>query len=555
MKLANTTTKRLRYYLRQRNTKPPSYVLSHGECQVAFQHWVAYVRGHDDGNTSEFTAKEHLTCPLLWCRKSFDNLTSTLNHIDKCPWLSNTWYWCPSCCRPESFLAFDEPCINPRQCVIQRRDSKLRRAMTFFKHIGFKSCSRHETLKSSATSEPESFDMWFTMRYAGKQEPELEDTSLEISTRAELEDSSNGAHGHGSYVGQRAESVYEMEDTMIDISQYPDYLSHNTQEARSTTRPCELDVDPLITNSQSKTNVASHANPFTKIRAQFRAGSDNIKPGGDMCVSSTLTLEGLFNHQSAEPMTSPCSELDTSSPAYNGSNTISLPANLDHHWCHDNVAPPLRGPLPSEHNKACDGMPLSAQSQIEDLRETVGMLNKEWLRRCQPTPDLFLRASVLSPQSLSSKGAQTLQLIFQGGLPGTFDEIFALVHFACAASYIVRVHRDNSSHCWSQLFQDMFNLHILIENESDARLFSQLVNLLSWSQWSSTQHSCGNGFLDNSSGTFVPLRRPVTDLDGLSSTKQASMILFKSLKCSAVIQECSRFLDGKQTRQHPDNKS
>ncbi|KAL8940422.1 MAG: hypothetical protein Q9216_002827 [Gyalolechia sp. 2 TL-2023] len=48
-----------------------------------------------------------IQCPLIGCRSAFDNLESCLAHLAECAWLSNAWYWCPFCVRPERFTAQD----------------------------------------------------------------------------------------------------------------------------------------------------------------------------------------------------------------------------------------------------------------------------------------------------------------------------------------------------------------------------------------------------------------------------------------------------------------
>ena len=537
--------------------KAPSYALSQRECQVAFQHWVAFVRGGDYSYTSELTAREHLRCPLLWCRESFENLASTLQHVSECPWLSNAWYWCPYCCRPESFMGSEEPCANPRQCNIQRKDSKLRRAVTFFKHLGLKSCSRQRTSGSSAADPTESFDMWYNTLRANEQESEMEDTSHKHSGRAELAESSSGFRVPQSYIEKRAGNVYEMEDASIDIHHAPSYPSRYTQEANTVSQPCELDIEPFVTGPCPRAELASPGNPFTAIGAQFEDNLRDAGPTEEMLVSPASTIGGPFNYHSDEIITLRHSELEAPNPAYKGPDTVSVPEVVDHRECYGNLTPQLTEPSLTSGNieDFRDAVVLSTKSRIEDLRETVGILNKEWLRRCQSISDLSLRASILSPQLLLDKGARTLQLIYKGVLPGTFDAVFALAHFACAAAYLI--HGDNSSYCWNEFFQHVLNLQNLLDHASDARLFVQLVNLLFWPQCSLTQHSCGKYFLDGSSGTFAPLRRAVLGLDGRSLTesrdshtprflkKPAPMTFLQSLKSSAVFQECSRFLDGK----------
>ncbi len=522
---------------------------------MAFQHWVAYIRGGDCGHPSQVTTEEQLRCPLLWCRESFDNLASTLQHVSECRWLVNAWYWCPYCCRPESFIVSEDSYADPTQHSIQRKDSKLRRAVTFFKHLGHKSCSRHKNSGSSSACETESFDTWFA-------KPEMEDTSHEISMCAELADSGSDVRGRGSYIEKQAKAVHEIEGTTIDTSQRPDYLLRYTKEADAPFQPCELDVEPLTTGPNLRGESMSAADPLTEIGAQFEAAPHDVETKEDMLVSPASTIGSPFSERGVESIPSPYVEIGPPRQAYNHPDTVSLPEVVSHHQCQVDVALPHGGSLPSSTNVARihKGMTSSMQSQVEDLRETVRVLNEEWLRRCQSTPDLVPRASALSLRSLLDEGTQTLQLVFRGILPGTFDAVFALAHIACAAAYII--HKDDGSHCWNDFFLHILKMHTLIQNGNDARVFVQLVKLMWWPPGSSATRFCSNHFLDESGGTFVPLRRPVVGLDRLASTgpidsqaprnptKQGSMTNIRWLQDGPVLEQCSRFLDGKLPYQH-----
>ena len=67
--------------------------------QLAFQLWVAYDLY---GRCKEDFAGQ-LRCPLIGCSTSFESLGLCLQHLPTCAWLSNSWYWCPLCQRPERF--------------------------------------------------------------------------------------------------------------------------------------------------------------------------------------------------------------------------------------------------------------------------------------------------------------------------------------------------------------------------------------------------------------------------------------------------------------------
>ena len=423
-------------------------------------------------------------------------------------------------------MGSEDPCVNPRHCNIQRKDSKLRRAVTFFKHLGLKSCSRQRTSESSATDPTESFDTWYNTSRANQQESEMEDTSHKHLGQAELADSSSGFDVPHAYVANGAGNVYEMENASIDISHAPNYPLRYTQEASSVSQPWELDIKPCITGPRTRAELAGPEYPFTAIGAQFEVNLRDSEPREEILVSPASTVGGPFIYQSGEPITLRHLELKPPGPAYKDPDTVSLPeVVVDRHRYYDNPTSLLGGPpvTSGSYDKLRDAIGLGTQSQVEVLCETVGILNQEWLQRCQSTSDLFLRASRLSPHSLLDEGAQALQLVFLGRLPSTFDAVFALALFACTAAYTI--HGDNSSHCSNNFPQQVMSLQNLIGSESDARLFAQLFNLLFWPQCSSTET------IESHAPQYAKKPAPETFLH--------------SLKSNAVFQECSRFLDGK----------
>lgn len=497
-------------------------------------------------------------CPLLWCRKTFDDLASTLQHVSECPWLSNAWYWCPYCCRPESFMASEEPCAETMQYKLQRKDSKLRRAVTFFKHLGMKSCSRHKSSRSSSTSE--SFDTWLAKRKQLEMEDtfEIEDTSHDTSSLIELADSKLGTHSHRPSSEKQSKTVYEMEGTTLDNPWDHNDPPHYSQEADTAIEPCELDVGTHMARHSDDTAGNSHGS-LTCVGAQFEVAQLNTKPWEKMLVSPVSTVQSPFIYQSTGIDTSCHTECGLVSPTYSNSSTAPSPEVHNPDLRQTKVSPALNGSLLSSEDdvRLKHGVTSSAQSQVKELREMVRVLNEEWIRRCQSAPELVLRASALSPRSLFVTGVRTLQHVFRGILPRTFEAVYALAHITCASAYII--HGDDTSHCWNDFFQDILKWQHLMLNDSDARVFIRLVNLLWWPKDSSEKLSCANYFLDEMSGTLVPLRRAVTGFDASSPTETKDsqpprrMSLLTSLKNGAVIRDCSRFLDGKSTHQHPLN--
>lgn len=73
--------------------------------------------------------KEHfigpLRCPLIGCPISFESLGLCLQHLTTCAWLSNSWYWCPLCQRPERFAEPGPTLSQPPKLVTVSGTSKF----------------------------------------------------------------------------------------------------------------------------------------------------------------------------------------------------------------------------------------------------------------------------------------------------------------------------------------------------------------------------------------------------------------------------------------------
>ena len=467
------------------------------------------MRGGDCDHSLDVTAKEALTCPLLWCRESFDSLAPTLQHVSKCLWLPNTWYWCPYCGRPESFVASQEPFANHLQRKIRGKDSKLKRAVTFFKHLGFKSCSRHKSSGSSSAYTGESFDTWLA-----KQQ------------------------------------TWEMEDTR---SKLPELAGNTVCAVEATAQRYELESR---SQPQSNGTVANAANLLSDIGAQFGVARKDVRLREEMVVSPISTIQGPFDYQIAELDTSLHADHGSISPIYRDSKAAPSPKAADQNRYPANITLTHSGLLLSSvsDGSLCDGAMLSTESRVEELREMIRVLNEEWTKRYQSSPEILQCALAMSPPSLFDTGVQTLQLVFRGVLPETLDAVFALAHLACAAAYIM--HSDDSSHCWDNFFHDILALQTLILNKRDARTFVHLVNLLWWPQGTSARRCCGSHDPDETNSTLTPLPGPIPDLDETLSPetndlqsprrprKSAAMSILGLLKRGAIFQECSSFLDG-----------
>lgn len=534
-------------------------------------------------------------CPLLWCRESFDGSASTLQHVSECPLLSNTWYWCPYCCRPESFIPSKDRCTDTAQLQLHRKPSKLRRPVEFFKHLGHKSCSRHNGFDFLVGSELESHDTWlakhgrFEMNYTPQETPEL--TAIKI-----------GAHGSQPNSEKMSKTIHQMEGTVpkvnkCDLDDPPQYtenagtafetreldisirvvapqfirtagkagdlnwrdpvdLSPLTENAGTSFEPYELCTSVPVEAPWSSRAAGEVRESLTGTCAPFRLPQYKALPREKRLVSPVSAIQDTVSGRYPETYTSLLAKSEIVSPTYDYLNTVSSFESAKGNTEQFEVTPACNVSLQYVGGTYI-GATLSPQSQAEELRETVRALNEEWMRRWQRISDLVLPASASSPKVLFEVGIQTLQLVFRGILPETFDATFALAHITFASAYLS--HSDDRSHCWNTLVQDVLRWQKLMLNEMDTQLFIRLVNLLLWPQDSPAKLSCGDYIVDQISGKLVPLRKPTTsfhtssstETDGLQRpqcrTKPGWSPELRSLKDSRIFQECLRFLDSKPT--------
>ena len=117
------------HFSKAANRKVLGTCSQHG-CQSSFLDWVKNFRR----DASDIEKEELLMCPMLWCRNTFKDADATVNHVFECPSLSNGWYWCPYCKRPERFLECDKRCDIVFKPRLQKREANL--AVTFFGWLG-----------------------------------------------------------------------------------------------------------------------------------------------------------------------------------------------------------------------------------------------------------------------------------------------------------------------------------------------------------------------------------------------------------------------------------
>ena len=129
---------RLGRYFHQHSGESALRVLTPYACKAGFLDWVEGPRQ----KSPDLEFDELIMCPMLWCRKAFNSISATVDHVKTCPRLRDGWYWCPFCRHPERFLECDKSCEVNRQRMIRRKSSKLCRAASFFSRFGRQNSAR-----------------------------------------------------------------------------------------------------------------------------------------------------------------------------------------------------------------------------------------------------------------------------------------------------------------------------------------------------------------------------------------------------------------------------
>lgn len=164
------------------------------------------------------------------------------------------------------------------------------------------------------------------------------------------------------------------------------------------------------------------------------------------------------------------------------------------------------------------------QIQIEELRNLVKIVNQEWMFRLASDRKLLAICCGLSVRDMFDRGLRSLEQFFHGDLLTTFEDIFALMHIAFAAAYVV--HKHDSSYLWSAFFQDALHWQLALTSELDRRSFRDAMDRWWWPS--------GHPTFSSSSSLSLP-----------ESTSHKTLLTV--LRKGKVIQACSYFLDCKET--------
>lgn len=163
---------RLKSYVNPRRRQEPYGGLSQYACLIAFLHWTS-----KSCKTIESDLRgSSFRCPMLWCRQNFNDLSGILQHIPMCPCLDDGYYWCADCSKPERFMENRHNVeVSKEQGTPFRKDSRLKRASTFFKGLGHGGSITKSKAKSCGNSVLEASSAVLTRVFERKRRRQSQD--------------------------------------------------------------------------------------------------------------------------------------------------------------------------------------------------------------------------------------------------------------------------------------------------------------------------------------------------------------------------------------------
>lgn len=173
----------------------------------------------------------------------------------------------------------------------------------------------------------------------------------------------------------------------------------------------------------------------------------------------------------------------------------------------------------------------STRTQVEELRDLVKVVNNEWMQRLTLAPDLHRRCAGFSPRDLFAEGLKSLEQCLCDNIPRDFVEVFALMHVAFAAAYIL--HRDDDSYCWSTFFQDALNWKLSLSGQDDQAAFLGVMDL-----WWQREISFETPLITNVGPALGYLEAQQDLVDGFT------MRVMDILRNGKIVRNCVEFLNG-----------
>ena len=428
--------------------------MSDDESQLHFLHWVKSTRTASSESFPEISGQEKLTCPLIWCRTSFKDLSSTLEHVSACPLLSDACYWCPYCGRPERFKKRES--ISPETIHENERGKEqiYRRAVAFFQSPGHQASSHADPSSSSIplTAIDQSGDIthYPNMGRRLRQDPKG--------------------------VGFGGSNLYDLNDRAQYTAPGSDSfrLSLNSDHAIATLKVPEPAHSARIQTLPPGTLISERPVAAVDTHAHKYYKSDNaIDPGNKthvppIQVSSTLSgagarLPSLQTPQSDAPT------LHSSIEQYNGPSFDEFQSPIRNAKGTDTPSPTT---FYGSESSYCEER-ISSHAYVADLCDGIRAMSEEWIQRLASSAKIPQLDSQFYARALFKLGIAALSNNFRGLGPSSFQDVFAMTHVVINSSRIVRENDDKRS--WNLLLEGVYQWKNLIPDTTERDIFVRIM--------------------------------------------------------------------------------
>ena len=387
-------------------------------------------------------------CPLIWCRTSFKDISSTLEHVSACPLLSDACYWCPYCGRPERFKKREPTSFGTVHQNERTEEKSYRRAVAFFQSPGHRDNSHADPSSSSIP-------------------------------RASIEQSGDITHypdlGHQNPkpVGFGGSNLHESDDraqyaTPASDSSRP---SLNTDHATATLQvqkpahSARLQSLPLwsVISERSVTAVDTHANTHYKSNNAIVPGNrtTHVPP---IQVSSTLTGAGAC----LPSLKTPQSDAPTIEE-YPGPSFVEFQSSMSNAKDIDTPSPTN---FHGSESSYCEER-ISSHTYIADLCDGIRAMSEEWIQRLASSAKILQLDSQFYARALFKLGIAALSNNFRGLGPSSFQDVFAMTHVVITSSSIARETDDERS--WNLILEGAYQWKNLIPDTTEREIFVRIM--------------------------------------------------------------------------------
>ncbi|MCJ1247724.1 hypothetical protein MMC30_004939 [Trapelia coarctata] len=569
--------------------------------QGLFLDW-AYQRVYDGG----ILRQERFTCPLLWCRRLFDNPRMLLKHIESCDRLAEGEYWCYEHAGPERFAP-----LATRQKSNLKLSNCIRHAVRIIRKLGSRRL-KHTVEAAELAAEHDS-------------PRRLQPSPATDYVFVPAEKKTTAMNRLDAELSTLSCEVKELPTTHSRFYEHQSSLPMSDAPGLPVFPPDDMEID------KSDTSSSASCRSISPIQEGYHVVDENpLSPMTPCCDASPRTRRFHFeemgmDHASTSrvsfPSHTPQIYLDDPLIAGASVETIPIPATLyldvhmtsdftdhpDHHKAAETMntreipVPPMvysdekiicAMDYDSHHHGQASGnyiparfteqhtqfmiedvreqqTPFGTETQmrtqlelVEGLRRVSAILYKRSVRNLQRdrlTADIRSFMRNMPPSELiAEKGLAALRKFFAGSLPSTIMEIYAMLHVAYVAAIVIN--QIEVVEVQNDLYADILNWSLAIKSVRERALFGDIARRMWASDYSKL--NCPRQATEYASGA---LNQPcfTTVLPAMGDTPRSSMsgsgksksfapsrdnvdqatTLFHNLKNGTAIYLCRQYLD------------